>query len=341
MNMDKDIKVSAVVVVYGSRWNLLRQVLDATLKDKRITNLIIVDNASINQEEMLEYSKTYPDIIYIIRNEKNIGYSPAINKGLNYIRNTDCDYVFVLDDDCVPEDNYLDYFIQNLELFPNKKVILSANRENVPGYREIFFDKIDRNNNVKGTIFEILTFKNIFNFIKNYLYTKNKKKECFLPIIPTSSFVTGGSFLPIEAVKEAPLPDPSLFMYGEDLQYSWGIKKLGYDSYLCYRPKIKDIDMTFDVNMKNSHIFGLFDKKTPDYKVYLRLRNSIRISIKNTYQNKLVLFINIIFWFLGLLILNLLKYGLNKFFIYRSKIVLQALKDGYSNNPIPNNIKTP
>ena len=31
------------------------------------------------------------------------------------------------------------------------------------------------------------------------------------------------------AVREAPLPDASLILYGDDIEYSWGIKKLGYE----------------------------------------------------------------------------------------------------------------
>lgn len=336
------MKISIISVVYGKRWLLLKEAIDASLKDERVINFIVSDNGSTTPEIIEQYKEKYKERLTILENGKNLGYTPAIKKAIEHVRTVDCDYVFVLDDDCVPEEGYVDMFLENLKLFPNpEKIILAANRENVPGYSDIFYRPVPKNVKVRGTIFEILSYKNLKRFFENFVLTTKSKKYPFTPIIPTDAFVTGGSFIPMQAIKDAPLPDERLIMYGEDLKYAWGVRNLGYDSYLCYRPKISDIDMTFSTTEKNSHIFGLFDAKTPDYKVYLRLRNSIRISREFTYQSKFILFINIIFWFTGLLLLNLFKYGLNKSYIHRFKIVLQAVQDGYSTKGIPQNIKLP
>jgi hypothetical protein len=130
-------------------------------------------------------------------------------------------------------------------------------------------------------------------------------------------------------------------MYGEDLKYAWGVRSLGYESYLCYRPMIEDIDMTFE-QVKGSHIYGLFQEKTPDYKVYLRVRNSVIISREHTYQNKITLFINIVAWHTGLLLIGVMKTKLNKIYFHRVKIILLAIKNGYKRNTeIPDSIQTP
>lgn len=337
-----DPRVVAIAVVHGSRWNMLEKVLEATLKDSRVMNFIIVDNLCSDGLKMDSYASGFEDRIIILRQEKNIGYSGAIAKGLEKARNIDCDYVFLLDDDSVPEDGFLDFFINNLKLFKDKKIILSANRANISAYETFFHTQPKINTIVSGTTFEVFSLKKLINFFKilNILPTKVKKGD-FIPVLPSEAFVTGGSFIPIEAVRQAPLPDPNLFMYGEDLEYSWGIKRLGYKSYVCYRPILRDLDLTFG-NETHSHIIDLFSKTTPDYKVYLRLRNTVIISKRNTKQNQFVFLINVIFWTIGLFIVGLLKAKTLDDYQKRVKIIYNATLNGYKGiTEIPKNIKTP
>ncbi len=335
-------KVVAIAVVHGNRWNMLEKVLEASLKDPRVINFIIVDNLCFDKQKMDTYSSKFADRIIILRQEKNIGYSGAIAKGLARSREINCDYVFLLDDDSVPEDGFLDFFINNLKLFKDKKVILSANRINISAYDTFFHTQPKINTLVSGSNFEVFSFKKIINFLKifNILQTKIKLGD-FIPILPTKSFVTGGSFIPVEAVRQAPLPDENLFMYGEDIEYSWGIKRLGYKSYACYRPILIDLDLTFG-NKPNSHIVDLFNKTTPEYKVYLRLRNAVIISKRNTTQNSFVFLLNVIFWTIGLLIVGLFKSKSLSTYLGRVKLIYRATVNGYKSiTKIPENIKTP
>ena len=171
----KSIKVTAVAVVFGKRWSLLKQVLDVVLQDDKIAKFIIVDNGCKDKEAMdQEVIMRGSDRLIILRQEKNVGYSPAIARGLDFARTTDCDYVFVLDDDCVPEKGAIDMFLNNLKLFPDNKVVLAANRVNVPGYKEIFHKRTSKTVDPKGTIFEVFSFKKIANLFRLILNKKEK-----------------------------------------------------------------------------------------------------------------------------------------------------------------------
>ncbi len=162
----------------------------------------------------------------------------------------------------------------------------------------------------------------------------------FVPIVPLEAFVTGGSFLPIEAVREAPLPDGSLFIYGEDLEYSWRIIRLGYAAYVCARPRIIDIDMTFPE--EGGHIFGLFDPAFALYKVYYRTRNAVIISRRNTRQWAPVLLANVILRTLGLLLIGLGTMGPTRAYFARARVMLDAVRDGYRDTrEVPSYIKAP
>lgn len=321
-------KVTAVTIMYGDRWRFLSQVVVAAMRDPHITKLTIVDNGSKNKEEIENGVKEYGDRVTILRQEKNLGSAGGFAKGIEYAKNTDCDFVFLLDDDSVPEDDSIEKFMEALKYFPDGKVVLSGNRVNVPGNQEFFYRPSLKNIAPRGTFFEVFNSDKIAHFFRllRGLYKKGVGRGPFIPIAPTEAFVYGAAFIPIEAVRKAPLPDASLFLYGDDVEYSWGIKKLGYSSYICASPKIYDVDLTFG---EGSHIFGLFEPQTLSFKVYYRIRNMVRISVRNTKQTKLSLFLNIFVWITGLLFLGGFKYGATRIYWKRAKLVLQAVYGGY------------
>lgn len=333
-------RVTVVTVVYGQRWPMLKQVADSVLKDPKVTTLVIVDNGSADADAMDAYALGKSARITILRQSKNIGYSGAISKGLEHARGTDCEYVLVLDDDSVPEEGAIDMFLDNLKLFPDNKVVLAGNRVNVPGNEKVFRRPTLTRTIPKGTLFEVFSLKKLVELGRLILRIPMPAKGPFVPIVPLEAFVTGGSFLPIEAVREAPLPDGSLFIYGEDLEYSWHILRLGYIAYVCSRPRIIDIDMTFP--KEGGHIFGLFDPGFALYKVYYRTRNAVIISRRNTTQVPPVLFFNVMIRTTGLLLIGLFAMGPGIGFMLRARTIIRAVWDGYGNHrPVPAYVHTP
>lgn len=334
------ISVTVVTVVYGQRWPLLKQVAEACLTDARYTTFIIVDNGCKDAAAMDDFAALYPNRVVILRQEKNIGYSGAISQGLTRARETVCDFVFVLDDDSVPEVGAIDHFLTNLAFFGDRKVILVGNRIDVPGNKDIFTTRPLQDAPPRGTLFEVFSLRKLVNVIKLVCGVKPRINHPFLPIVPTEAFVTGGTFLPIDVVRTIDVPDASMFIYGEDLDYAWRIRRQGYQSYACARPIIRDLDMTFPEY--GDHIFGLFNPKTPAYKVYYRMRNAVRISLRHSDQSRFVLALNVCVWFLGLCLIGMYKWGLTRTFFSRATLVAIALYTGFRpHTPVPKAVVTP
>lgn len=335
------VRVTAVTVTYGARWHLAKQVVDAVLTDARVTNCIIVDNGTSEPEAIDHYALVHGTQVTIVRHDRNIGYSAAIADALARARETDCEYVLVLDDDNVLEKGAIEMFLQNLKTLPDpERAVLSANRIDVADSNEVFRRPVARDLSPKGTIFEVFSIEKFRNLVRLLLRRPKVSNVPFRPIVPVSSLVTGGSFIPIAAVRETPLPDASLFIYGEDLEYSWRMRRLGYSMYACARPIMHDIDLTF--TKEGDHLFDLFDPAFPAFKVYLRLRNAIIISRRNTIQSPFVLLLNVLVWFAGLLGIGLFTLRLTRDFFARARVILFALKDGYSEDrTIPSFIQTP
>lgn len=327
-------KVTAVTVMYGDRWKFLSQVVSAVMKDDNITTLVIVDNGSAVKGQIKEGVKQYGDRVVVIETGRNLGSAGGFAKGVEYARNTNCDFVFLLDDDSVPEDNFVSKFMNILKLFPDKKVVLSASRHNVLDNKEYFYKPSILDDTPRGTFFEVFSFKKVIHFLTLLFAHKKKrsKRGPFIPVIPTEGFIYGGTFLPVDAVRNAVLPDASLFLYGDDVEYSWNVKKLGYKSYLCDTPRMHDVDMTFGTS--GSHIFGQFNGQTAPFKVYYRLRNMVRLSRKHSKQSKIILFLNVMVWLLGLFILGLIKNGPTKTYFGRVVLMFKAVYVGYYPNSI-------
>jgi GT2 family glycosyltransferase len=333
--------VVVVTVVFGDRWHFLKQTLEALVTDQKVKTIIIVDNNSKNPEAMDVYARQYLHKIVILRQEKNIGFSGAISKGVVRAKETDSQYVLIMDDDCVLEEGGIDMFLDNYKYFPNNRVVMVGNRVDVPGTLGAFKRPSIASQYPNGTIFEVFSSRKVINLIKLILGKKENPTGPFIPVFPTQAFVTGGSFYPMQLLREIDPYDTSFFIYGEDLDFAWRAKKAGFLSYQCARPIIHDIDLTFPE--EGGHIWGLFQEKTPDYKVYYRMRNSVIISRRHTYQSKLSLLLNIKVWFIGLFILGAFKHSSWKTYIHRVKLITRAVADGYKHpdSQPPAYLKTP
>lgn len=321
-------KVTVATIMYGKRWKFLMQVVTACMRDPHVTKMVIVDNGSEDSDAITLGTEEYGDRIVVLRESKNLGSAGGFAKAIEYARSTDCDYVFLLDDDSVPEEGSITSFMEVARLFPDKKVVLSGSRFNVLDNMEYFYMPSIPDDTPKWTFFEVFSWKKLLHFLKLLFLRKDKRKRGpFIPVIPTEGFIYGGAFIPIEAVRDAPLPDASLFLYGDDVEYSWNIKKLGYHTYLCTKPRLYDVDMTF--GSSSSHIFGQFDPHTAPVRIYYRLRNMVRLSRKHSKQGAFVLFVNTFFWMLGLFVLGLTKCGPTPFYFKRIALMTKAVIAGY------------
>lgn len=314
-------KVVVVTVTYGKRWEYLSQAIEAVIHDLHLERFLIVDNGSFQKEELAKIKEEHPNKIEIISLPKNIGSAGGFAAGLKRASEIECDYVLTLDDDNVLEPNGLSIFIHNYKSISGRHMIVGF-RSDIQS-EEIFYTPPSMGD-FKYTFFDVWNSNKILQFLKNsYKYTSKPKR---MHHVQTKGFVYGGAFLPIDAVKNSPLPDKDLVLYGDDVEYSWGVLSEGYHSYLFDRPIIRDVDMSFE---EGDHIFGLFNPTTKAFKVYYRIRNMVRISLRNSEQNAFALHSSIFIWIAALLVLGIFKFGPTRNTFSRMKLILQAVYGGY------------
>ncbi len=112
--MFEKIKVCAVVVTYN-RKEILLQCLTAILKQSiKIEKLIIVDNNSTDGTEKLLEEQGYFDneVIYYQKLMENTGGAGGFHEGMKIARSMDPDWVWIMDDDVIPEKNCLEELLK-------------------------------------------------------------------------------------------------------------------------------------------------------------------------------------------------------------------------------------
>lgn len=192
----KKVTVSAVLVTYN-RINLLKQSIQKILNQntEALKHLIIVDGASTDGTQA--YLKTLvDDRISTVYLSKNLGGAGGFNAGIRqfYEKTTD-DFVWVMDDDSMPEEDALEKLLE--PIFADPMIGWCASKV-------VWTDKQWAKMNVPGPIDG--DKKRIFDGGENILAIKH------------ATFVS--TIFKRELVEKIGLPQKEYFIWGDDIEYT-------------------------------------------------------------------------------------------------------------------------
>ncbi len=197
--------VAAIVVTYN-RKNLLlgniKHLLDQSKKD--ILDVIIIDNASTDgTREALDSFIVNQKIIYQ-NTGANLGGAGGFQFGIRYAAESGYDFVWIMDDDCMPKPDALEKFLIADKKLDHTYGFLSS--------KVLWKDETICTMNIQR---KTLT-KNVTDF------------NSHLVPIAMASFVS--LFIPCEIVKEKGLPIKEFFIWTDDWEYTRRISL----SHKCY-----------------------------------------------------------------------------------------------------------
>lgn len=199
-------KVAAVVVTYNRKELLLENIeslLKQTVSD--LLDIIIIDNASTDgTKEVLNRYISSQQIIYK-NTGANLGGAGGFNYGIKYAAENDYEYIWVMDDDCIPNNIALEKFLES-----DKK--LNGN------YGYLSSKVLWKDGNICAMNIQRETmFKNVNDFKTEFVK------------IAMASFVS--LFIPTKVVVEFGLPIKEFFIWTDDWEYTRRIS-LKYPCYL-------------------------------------------------------------------------------------------------------------
>lgn len=221
------IDLSVIIVSYNAKDYLLNclKSIDLNLPaGRQDCEIIVVDNAS-SDKSVDEIKKNFPHV-KIIENKENLGFAKANNQG---IRQAQGRYVLLLNPDTKILDNALLKMISWMD--KNPKVSVSTCRLlNEDGSIQPtggFFPTLPKLFAWQLFLDDILPLKSYHP--KKQFYDKEKELD----------WVTGAFFLfRKEIIDKVGLFDEKFFMYAEELEYCYRIKKAGFKVFFTPRASI-------------------------------------------------------------------------------------------------------
>lgn len=184
----------------------VKSVLNTNYSDYEI---IVVDNASTDGSP--EAVARDFDFVKLIRNKENLGYAGGNNVGMKYAIEHGADYVLLLNDDVVVEPNFLKELVNVAENDPK----IGAVGPNIK-FEESSIKKY------YGKSYFGITYKKLSNL--------NKPEE--------TDYMFGTAILvKKEVIMTVGLLDPNFFLYAEDVDWCYRMKKAGYK--IVYVPSAK------------------------------------------------------------------------------------------------------
>lgn len=298
--------------------------IDGALSEN-VDKIIVVDNYSAkeSQNNLESYSYNYYDKIKIIQMHENTGSAGGFKRGMEEAYKEDCDFIWLLDDDNVPQKKSLLNLIlaheylgsdKNIALISYRKIIKKDNTQEVEHkqklYNSVYYGK------VLGTGKKF--FDKFINFYLKFNYTDTKYVT--YPIVKRNIGSYGGLFFKISLLEIIGYPDERFYLYADDSEYTYRMILNGLCIYTCYHSQIIDIDLQnrsknyFDVNFSSTKIYyGIRNHTYLKYYVY---------NAKFAYLTSYLLFYK-------LLLKNCFKILNNTgLFLSRSKLIRKAISDG-------------
>lgn len=242
-----------IIIVTHNRINLLKRCisycLDINYDHKDI--LIVNNNSTDGTKDFLKKQKFQ----FIDLNE-NLGSAMGWHEGLKYALNKNYDYVWLMDDDGYPEKNSLKLLLDNFS----------------KDYSCISSIVVSEDNN------EVLVFSMPYKTTNNNKLIKNKTKKINLikkfanNNIFEFAHLFNGSLIRTETIKKIGNVNKNYFMYGDELDYFYRLRKIG--------------KVVTHVNALHIHP-NVENRKCSKFWIYYYLKNSIIINKK--YRNNYLL----------------------------------------------------
>jgi rhamnopyranosyl-N-acetylglucosaminyl-diphospho-decaprenol beta-1,3/1,4-galactofuranosyltransferase len=251
--LENRLSVAAVVVTYN-RKNLLRECLQALLSQSRPPDeIMVIDNASSDGTPAV-LAADFPQV-RVQSLPKNIGGAAGFARGLEWASEKNHDWIWIMDDDLIPQANALEYLLQAVQKLNHSSKVLLGGLPQTESGQLVWGLKVGR----------------------QWITHANNLPEKVAEIeVSALSFL--GLLVPARAVQEIGLPRTDFFVYFDDVEYCYRARRHGY-AITCvpasklYHPLPE---------CRTLHLLGrpIFVERFPAWKSYYDIRNRILLALE-------------------------------------------------------------
>jgi len=328
-----------VTVTYGDRYRFLEQAVHAALSNGA-GQIVVVDNGShpACRSALAALENQCRQRLKVLHLDGNKGSAKGYKVGISYAASqSECEFIWLLDDDNVPEEEALQHLFRNYFKLLNSGIrkpfaLLSLREEGRSHFqklaRGIPAEKVfPLNSSFRGFHIFKLPYRIYFNIRNKFFFPTNQdnSKIIHIPYAPW-----GGLFFHKKNLDYVGLPEEKFYLYSDDREFTYRFTKQGKGIYLVLKSIVHDIDLSSHNMPKGNNDYKNLILGDIDYKkTYYLLRNNAYFQ-KYYWSNSQFLFVINKFLFLFILACYAIKNNRWNRFIF----VFKAIQESKSLNII-------
>lgn len=268
--------IYVAVLAFGDRTPLLAQVLDA-LEQSAVDRIVIVA-ACVSADtlsELAERQSHTPDKYLIHTTVDNLGSAGGYAEACKLcLSQRDCRWVWLLDDDNLPESNALATLLSSIDRAPpgSKPAALACFRPALPelSVPDIRLWRVPPH---KGGCAGF-HLSNLLDDMRQQPPLPDPGDE-----VPIFWSVYGGMLIPREILEACGLPRKELFLYCDDLEWTSRISAAGFEIRLLRKAVVHDLQPPWNASGKYTSNLARRICELPAVRVYYELRNRNWLSL--------------------------------------------------------------
>lgn len=326
------MNICAVMVTYGDRIDLLQQVI-AELLHQPVGHIIVVSNNAMesSRQRLMQLEQRLNGKLRTIYLEENTGSAKGYTIGMQQaLKCPSCEFVWLLDDDNMPQRGALDALIAAWGTIPGndpeENIALVSYRGDV-GISRLSLSGYDCMKLIKrNNYFLRFHIKDICaRFVARYYWMgRHQPSKQKYPVIRVPYAGYGGLFFHRRLIDAIGYPREDYYLYVDDHEFTYRLTKRGGMILLVPTSKIDEIDKSWLYTPPGeAAILPTFLRGDDLGRLYYTVRNNIIFDRENFNYNHLAYSVNKCAYLSYLKIISLL---------YRKKrhyeTILKAVSDG-------------
>lgn len=318
--------VTVVTVTYGGRRDLLMRMITGA-GAQGVERIVVVDNGA-TWPVRSELSAEHGDFVDVVELGCNTGSAGGFSAGIRRAVELGTEYIWLLDDDNVPEPGCLDALMSAYERLRRK---VSVDRLAVLAFRPEHQPDIaagvpvrrayPRRNSFRG--FHVLDIP--YKIWRRTPWGRPRLKGPLPELIDVPLAPYSGLLFHRDVVQAIGLPREDFVLYADDHEYSARITSRGGRIVLATRAALVDLESSWNVRRRVSSSFGVLLHQGSDFRVYYGMRNGTYLDAHCLQHDRLMFALNRWVYLAMLGVMALISRRVDRY-----HLVLEAVRNGLS-----------
>jgi len=202
------------IVLNWNNYHDTRECIESIRRStQRVTKIVIIDNGSTDSSfTRLREDYENDSLIYLIRNEANLGFARGVNVGIRYALNQGADFILLVNNDAVLDPDCIRKLVTVMQKNP---------AIGLAGPRILYFN--DRHRIWQGA--------SRFSLLKSWVChpeANKKQNRCALDTKEVTCLTGCVMLIARRVLEDVGLFDEDFFMYGEDVDFCLRALKAGW-----------------------------------------------------------------------------------------------------------------